>query len=78
MGLHSRQGGVRAPAHAAAKVLEQAEEPLNCKAVVERALEASYWASDGKTPHATIYSRPSCATCRRRATSPASARKARM
>ncbi len=41
---------------AAAKVLAEAGEPLNCKTIVERALEAGYWASDGKTPHATVYS----------------------
>ncbi|MFO7957996.1 MAG: winged helix-turn-helix domain-containing protein [Candidatus Brocadiia bacterium] len=41
---------------AAAKVLEEAHEPLRCKEVAKRALEAGYWASDGKTPHATIYS----------------------
>ncbi|MFO7956308.1 MAG: winged helix-turn-helix domain-containing protein [Candidatus Brocadiia bacterium] len=41
---------------AAAKVLEEADEPLRCKEIARRALEAGYWASDGKTPHATIYS----------------------
>jgi len=40
---------------AAAKVLEEAGEPLNCKAIVERAFETGYWHSDGKTPAATIY-----------------------
>ncbi len=40
---------------AAAKVLEEAGEPLNCRAIVERAFGAGYWASDGKTPAATIY-----------------------
>jgi len=40
---------------AAAKVLAEAGEPLNCKAIVERAFEAGYWRSDGKTPAATIY-----------------------
>jgi restriction system protein len=40
---------------AAAKVLEETGEPLNCKAIVERAFEAGYWQSDGKTPAATIY-----------------------
>ena len=40
---------------AAAKVLAEAAEPLNCKTIVERALEAGYWRSDGKTPAATIY-----------------------
>ncbi len=41
---------------AAAKVLEKAGEPLSCKAIVERAFAAGYWQSEGKTPHATIYS----------------------
>ena len=38
----------------AAKVLEEAGEPLDCKSIVERALEKGYWRSDGKTPNATI------------------------
>jgi len=41
---------------AAAKVLEEADEPLRCKEIVERAFEAGYWASDGQTPDRTIYS----------------------
>jgi hypothetical protein len=41
---------------AAAKVLADATEPLNCKQIVERAFEKGYWSSDGKTPHATVYS----------------------
>lgn len=41
---------------AAAKVLEEAGEPLNCKQMVERAFEKGYWQSEGKTPHSTIYS----------------------
>jgi len=40
---------------AAAKVLAEAGEPLNCKAIVERAFEAGYWQSEGKTPAATVY-----------------------
>lgn len=40
---------------AAAKVLEEAGEPLSCKAIVERAFEKGYWRSEGKTPHATVY-----------------------
>ncbi len=40
---------------AAAKVLEEAGEPMRCKEIVERAFEAGYWASEGKTPSATIY-----------------------
>jgi len=41
---------------AAAKVLAEAGEPLSCKAIVERAFAAGYWRSEGKTPHATVYS----------------------
>jgi hypothetical protein len=40
---------------AAAKVLAEADEPLNCKAITEQAFEAGYWQSDGKTPWATVY-----------------------
>jgi len=41
---------------AAAKVLEEAGEPLRCKTIVERAFAAGHWQSEGKTPAATIYS----------------------
>ena len=41
---------------AAAKVLNEASEPLSCLQIVERAFEKGYWQSEGKTPHATIYS----------------------
>ena len=41
---------------AAAKVLEEADEPLGCKEIVQRAFKKGYWASSGKTPDATIYS----------------------
>ena len=40
---------------AAARVLAEAGEPMNCKAMVERALEKGYWKTTGKTPQATIY-----------------------
>ncbi|MGD2175611.1 MAG: winged helix-turn-helix domain-containing protein [Candidatus Brocadiaceae bacterium] len=50
------KGGGLSGLEAAAKVLEEADEPLRCKEIAERALEAGYWASDGKTPAATIYS----------------------
>ncbi len=50
------EGGTMSGLDAAAKVLEEADEPLRCKEIATRALEAGYWASDGKTPHATIYS----------------------
>ena len=41
---------------AAAKVLAEAELPLNTKMIVERAFAKGYWSSSGKTPAATIYS----------------------
>ncbi len=41
---------------AAAKVLQEASEPLDCKTIVERAFEKGYWRSSGKTPWATVYS----------------------
>jgi len=50
------EGGQLSGLDAAAKVLEEAGEPLSCKAIVERAFEAGYWRSDGKTPAATVYS----------------------
>ena len=41
---------------AAVKVLGEAGEALNCKGIVDRALEKGYWKTNGKTPHATVYS----------------------
>jgi len=41
---------------AAAKVLGEAGEALNCREITKRAFEKGYWSSDGKTPHATVYS----------------------
>lgn len=40
---------------AAAKVLEEAGEPLSCQVIVERALAKGYWKTGGKTPAATVY-----------------------
>jgi len=40
---------------AAAKVLAEADEPLNTRAIYTRAEQAGYWRSDGKTPWATVY-----------------------
>ena len=53
----ARQGqkGSMSGLDAAAKVLEEAGEPLSCKQIVERAFAASYWQSDGKAPAATVY-----------------------
>jgi len=41
---------------AAAKVLAEAGEALDCRTIVQRAFEKGYWKSNGKTPHATVYS----------------------
>ena len=41
---------------AAAKVLADAGEPLNCRAIAERAIAQGLWSSNGATPHATLYS----------------------
>lgn len=38
----------------AAKVLADAKEPLQAKAIAERAIAAG-WQTTGKTPHATLY-----------------------
>ena len=40
---------------AAAKVLGEMGEPMNCKAIVERMLAKGLWHTKGKTPAATIY-----------------------
>ena len=51
----ARQGGRMSGLDAAAKVLEEAGGPLDCRTIVERAFEKGYWHSDGKTPAATLY-----------------------
>jgi hypothetical protein len=40
---------------AAAKVLAEAGTPLKCTEIVERALKAGYWQTNGQTPSATLY-----------------------
>ena len=40
---------------AAAQVLKEAGEPLDCKTIVERALAKGLWKTGGKTPASTIY-----------------------
>ena len=40
---------------AAAQILAKAEEPMNCKAIVEQAIAKNLWSTRGKTPHATLY-----------------------
>ena len=41
---------------AAVKVIQEANEPLNCQEMIKRILEKGYRKTDGKTPAATIYS----------------------
>jgi hypothetical protein len=42
---------------AAAKVLGEAGEPMNCQELIKAMAEKGYWTSPGgKTPHATLYS----------------------
>lgn len=51
----AREDGTMSGLDAAAKVLAEAGGPLNCKAMVERAIEKGYWKTGGKTPSATVY-----------------------
>jgi hypothetical protein len=42
---------------AAARVLGEAKEPMNCQEMIEAMAAKGYWKSPGgKTPHATLYS----------------------
>jgi len=50
-----RKDGTLSGLDAAAKVLADAGEPLNCKTIVERAIEKGLWKTGGKTPAATVY-----------------------
>lgn len=50
-----RKDGTMSGLDAAAKVLGDAGEALNCKTIVERALEKGLWKTGGKTPSATVY-----------------------
>jgi len=51
-----RKDGTMSGLDAAAKILGDAKEPLNCRTIVERAVQKGLWKSDGKTPWATVYS----------------------
>ena len=51
-----RKDGTMSGLDAAAKVLAEANEPLNCRVIVERAIAQGLWQSGGKTPWATVYS----------------------
>jgi len=52
---HKRTSGKMSCLDAAAKVLEEADEPLNCTTMFDRMHAAGYWTSDKATPHNTIY-----------------------
>ena len=41
---------------AAAQVLKTVKEPMTCKAIVDAMLKKNLWTTNGKTPHATLYS----------------------
>ena len=42
---------------AAAKLLGETSEPMNCKAMIDAIAKKGWWSSPGgKTPHATLYS----------------------
>src|SRR5207302_1848620 len=42
---------------AAARVLAEAKEPMNCQELIKVMADKGYWTSPGgKTPHATLYS----------------------
>ncbi|MFH1022113.1 MAG: winged helix-turn-helix domain-containing protein [Planctomycetota bacterium] len=51
-----RKDGTMSGLDAAAKVLADAGKPMNCKAIVERAIADGLWKTGGKTPAATMYS----------------------
>jgi len=50
-----REDGTMSGLDAAAKILVDAGGALNCKAMVEQAIEKGYWKPGGKTPAATMY-----------------------
>ena len=41
---------------AAVRVLGEAKEPMSVREIVKVAFDKGYWKSNGRTPHATIYS----------------------
>jgi hypothetical protein len=51
------QGGGMSCLNAAAKVLAEKGEPMNCKEMIEAMAAKGYWTTPGgQTPHATLYS----------------------
>jgi hypothetical protein len=52
----TQEGGMSC-LNAAAKVLAEKGEPMNCKEMIEAMATKGYWTTPGgKTPHATLYS----------------------
>ena len=41
---------------AAAQILAEAKEPMSCRDIVDEVLDRKLWATNGKTPHQTLYS----------------------
>jgi len=55
-GAKSPEGGMSC-LNAAAKVLAEKGEPMNCKEMIEAMASKGYWTTPGgQTPHATLYS----------------------
>jgi len=55
-GAKPQEGGMSC-LNAAAKVLAEKGEPMNCKEMIEAMATMGYWTTPGgKTPHATLYS----------------------
>jgi len=53
----ARQDGKMSCIDAAAKVLSEKGEPMNCKEMIEAMAAKGYWTTPGgKTPHATLFS----------------------
>jgi len=51
----ARKDGKMSGLDAAAKVLTDADAPLNAKEMLERIQAAGLWTTNGKTPQATLY-----------------------
>jgi hypothetical protein len=56
-GNRSKDDGKMSCLNAAAKVLAEKGEPMNCKEMIEAMASKGYWTTPGgQTPHATLYS----------------------
>ena len=52
---HAATGAAMSGLDAAARVLAEADGPMDCGSIVEIALAKGYWQTKGKTPRATVY-----------------------